>query len=182
MAASRSSTRRRRPPPRSPVERASILARTSHADRDIHRQHRRTRPRAAAKLYRDISPDLPAPRPTRRIRTPSISSASIIIRRTSRYSYNSSTGLLSVTDGSHTAGFTFDNFNATLDFASDGNGGTLITDPPLTESAAPSVSTSATSEGVSGSITFAAANSARAKPQASRRTARTISAAFRSTP
>ena len=45
-------------------------------------------------------------------------------------SYNSSTGYLSVTDGSHTANFTFDNFNATLDFASDGNGGTLITDPP----------------------------------------------------
>ncbi|MFZ0422007.1 MAG: hypothetical protein WAL80_03930 [Xanthobacteraceae bacterium] len=45
-------------------------------------------------------------------------------------SYNSTTGLLSVTDGSHTASFTFDNFNATLDFASDGNGGTLITDPP----------------------------------------------------
>ncbi len=78
-------------------------------------------------------------------------------------SYNSSTGLLSVTDGSHTAGFTFDNFNATLDFASDGNGGTLITDPPPTNSGAPSVSTSATSEGVSGSITFAAANSASAE-------------------
>jgi hypothetical protein len=45
-------------------------------------------------------------------------------------SYDSSTGQLSVTDGSHTAGFTFDDFNATLDFASDGNGGTLITDPP----------------------------------------------------
>jgi hypothetical protein len=45
-------------------------------------------------------------------------------------SHDSSTGLLSVTDGSHTASFTFDNFDATLDFASDGNGGTLITDPP----------------------------------------------------
>ena len=44
--------------------------------------------------------------------------------------YNSTSGLLSVTDGSHTASFTFDNFNATLDFASDGHGGTLITDPP----------------------------------------------------
>ena len=44
--------------------------------------------------------------------------------------YNASTGLLSVTDGSHAASFTFDNFKATLDFASDGKGGTLITDPP----------------------------------------------------
>jgi hypothetical protein len=44
--------------------------------------------------------------------------------------YNSQTGLLTVTDGTHTASITFDNFNATLDFASDGNGGTLITDPP----------------------------------------------------
>jgi hypothetical protein len=35
-----------------------------------------------------------------------------------------------VTDGSHSASLTFDDFNGTLDFASDGNGGTLITDPP----------------------------------------------------
>jgi hypothetical protein len=53
-------------------------------------------------------------------------------------SYNSTSGLLSVTDGSHTASFTFDNFNATLDFASDGNGGTLITDPPAPGSASES--------------------------------------------
>ncbi len=45
-------------------------------------------------------------------------------------SYNSSTGLLTVGDGTNTASITFDDFNATLDFASDGNGGTLITDPP----------------------------------------------------
>ncbi len=45
-------------------------------------------------------------------------------------SYNSSTGLLTVTDGTNTASITFDDFNATLDFASDANGGTLITDPP----------------------------------------------------
>jgi fibronectin-binding autotransporter adhesin len=50
-------------------------------------------------------------------------------------SYNSSTGLLTVTDGSDSAHLTFDNFNATLDFASDGNGGTLITDPPAGGSA-----------------------------------------------
>ena len=45
-------------------------------------------------------------------------------------SYNSTTGLLTVTDGTNTATITFDDFNATLDFASDGDGGTLITDPP----------------------------------------------------
>jgi VCBS repeat-containing protein len=45
-------------------------------------------------------------------------------------SYSASTGLLTASDGTHEASFTFDNFNATLDFASDGKGGTLITDPP----------------------------------------------------
>jgi hypothetical protein len=50
-------------------------------------------------------------------------------------SYNSLTGLLTVTDGTNTANIAFDDFNATLDFASDGNGGTLITDPPATDSA-----------------------------------------------
>ena len=35
-----------------------------------------------------------------------------------------------VTDGANNASFTFDNFNGTLKFASDGNGGTLIFDPP----------------------------------------------------
>ena len=48
--------------------------------------------------------------------------------------YNSVTGLLTVTDGTNSASITFDDFNATLDFASDGNGGTLITDPPSTGS------------------------------------------------
>ena len=48
--------------------------------------------------------------------------------------YNSSTGLLTVTDGTNTASITFDDFNATLDFASDGDGGTLITDPPASGS------------------------------------------------
>ena len=78
-------------------------------------------------------------------------------------SYSASTGLLTVTDGNHTASLTFVDFNATLDFSSDGNGGTLITDPPSTESAAPSVLTSAASDRVSGSITFAAGNSAGAE-------------------
>jgi hypothetical protein len=44
--------------------------------------------------------------------------------------YNASTGLLTVTDGTHAASITFDDFNGTLDFASDNNGGTLVTDPP----------------------------------------------------
>jgi probable HAF family extracellular repeat protein len=48
--------------------------------------------------------------------------------------YNSSTGLLTVSDGTNTASITFDDFNATLDFASDGDGGTLITDPPAPSS------------------------------------------------
>jgi hypothetical protein len=43
--------------------------------------------------------------------------------------------LLSVTDGAHNASFTFDNFSATLHFASDNHGGTLITDPPATAAA-----------------------------------------------
>ena len=47
-------------------------------------------------------------------------------------SYNATTGQLAVTDGSHGANLTFDNFDGTLDFASDGKGGTLITDPPAT--------------------------------------------------
>ncbi len=45
--------------------------------------------------------------------------------------YNASTGLLMVTDGTHSATFKFDNFNNVLNFASDHHGGTLITDPPV---------------------------------------------------
>jgi len=46
--------------------------------------------------------------------------------------YDASTGKFIVTDGTNNASFTFDNFspNATFSFASDGNGGTLILDPP----------------------------------------------------
>ena len=44
--------------------------------------------------------------------------------------YDAATGQLSVSDGTHQASFTLTNFNGTLDFASDNNGGTLITDPP----------------------------------------------------
>jgi hypothetical protein len=44
--------------------------------------------------------------------------------------YNSSAGVLALTDGVHGASFKFEGFNGALNFASDGHGGTLITDPP----------------------------------------------------
>ena len=43
---------------------------------------------------------------------------------------DSSSGLLSITDGAYHASFTFDNFHGTLSYASDGHGGTFIFDPP----------------------------------------------------
>jgi hypothetical protein len=49
-------------------------------------------------------------------------------------SYNASTDVLTVSDGTHTADLTFDNFTATFEFASDGNGGTDIFDPPASGS------------------------------------------------
>ena len=49
-------------------------------------------------------------------------------------SYNASTGVLAVSDGTHTADLTFGNFQATFEFASDGNGGTDIFDPPASGS------------------------------------------------
>jgi hypothetical protein len=57
--------------------------------------------------------------------------------------YNASTGLLTVTDGTHSATFNFDHFNAALNFASDHHGGTLITDPPVrtAEQQSPSTAT-----------------------------------------
>ena len=48
--------------------------------------------------------------------------------------FNTSTDALTVSDGGDTVSLTFDNFDATLSFASDGNGGTLITDPPASVS------------------------------------------------
>ena len=48
--------------------------------------------------------------------------------------------VLSLKDGTATVTLTFDDFNGTLSVASDGNGGTLITDPPATSQASPSVS------------------------------------------
>ena len=50
--------------------------------------------------------------------------------------YHAATGVLSVTDGTHSADITFDNFHGALDFASDGNGGTDITDAPATSAPA----------------------------------------------
>jgi hypothetical protein len=44
--------------------------------------------------------------------------------------YNASSWVLTVTDGNKSARLTFDNFNGIFDFASDGHGGTLITDLP----------------------------------------------------
>ena len=55
--------------------------------------------------------------------------------------YNASTGLLTVSDGTNAASLTFVNFDGTLNFASDGNGGTLITDPPKASSSYDSPST-----------------------------------------
>ena len=57
--------------------------------------------------------------------------------------FNAATGLLTVTDGTHSAAFNFDHFNAALNFASDHHGGTLITDPPVrtAEQQSPSAST-----------------------------------------
>ena len=54
--------------------------------------------------------------------------------------YNASTGILTVTDGSNSASLTFVNFDQTFSFASDGHGGTLITDPPATGSSSASAS------------------------------------------
>jgi hypothetical protein len=52
--------------------------------------------------------------------------------------YDPAKGLLTVTDGSHSASLVFDKFDGTLSLTSDGNGGTLITDPPTTHSSNPS--------------------------------------------
>ena len=49
-------------------------------------------------------------------------------------SYNASTGVLTVSDGTDNASLTFDNFTATFEFASDGHGGTDIYDPPAQSS------------------------------------------------
>ena len=50
--------------------------------------------------------------------------------------YHAATGVLSVTDGTDSASITFDNFQGALNFASDANGGTDITDAPATNAPA----------------------------------------------
>ncbi len=55
-------------------------------------------------------------------------------------SYNSTTDLLTVTDGTNTASLAFVDFTGTFKFASDGTGGTDIFDTPATQSSSPSVS------------------------------------------
>jgi hypothetical protein len=47
------------------------------------------------------------------------------------------TGVLTVTDGSETAHLTFAGFDGTFGFASDGKGGTIITDPAVTTHVSP---------------------------------------------
>src|SRR5205823_3309675 len=48
-------------------------------------------------------------------------------------SYDASTGLLTVSDGTNTCSLTFDGFTGTFGFAADASGtGLLITDPPPT--------------------------------------------------
>lgn len=46
-------------------------------------------------------------------------------------SHNASADVVAVTDGSNTANLTLDNFAGALSFGSDGNGGTLATDPSV---------------------------------------------------
>jgi large repetitive protein len=54
--------------------------------------------------------------------------------------YNSATGVLTVSDGTDSAPLMFVDFTGTFKFASDGDGGTDIYDPPGTSSSGPSVS------------------------------------------
>ncbi len=46
-------------------------------------------------------------------------------------------GVLTVSDGTNSAHLAFSNFNSAFSFASDGNGGTLVYDPPASQPAAP---------------------------------------------
>ena len=55
-------------------------------------------------------------------------------------SYNISTGVLTVSDGTDTGSLSFANFNGTFKFASDGHGGTDIFDPPAANNTSPPVS------------------------------------------
>jgi hypothetical protein len=77
--------------------------------------------------------------------------------------FNASTGLLMVTDGTHTASFNFDHFNGALNFASDHHGGTLITDPPVrpTEQQSLSAATGSSSDQLAFKGTVGGADSGR---------------------
>lgn len=65
-------------------------------------------------------------------------------------SYDATTGLLAVSDGTNSANLVFSNFNDTFHFATDGHGGTLIFDPPANHAAPPT--TAATMWGAIGGI------------------------------
>jgi len=71
------------------------------------------------------------------------------------FSESSSNGnlVLTATDGSNVATLTFDDFNGTLSFASDGDGGTLITDPPPTAGGAISFTAGGSNDTYSESVT-----------------------------
>ena len=63
--------------------------------------------------------------------------------------YDAATGMLTVTDGTHTAYLKFDDFNGTFKFGSDGGSGTDIYDPPVTGSKdAPSTTPATTTTSV----------------------------------
>jgi probable HAF family extracellular repeat protein/uncharacterized repeat protein (TIGR03803 family) len=75
----------------------------------------------------------------------------------SQFSYNCSTGLLTVTDGSNTVSFAFVNLGGSLGFASDESGtGTLITDPsptaPATAEGAISLASAGSADAYSESV------------------------------
>ena len=71
------------------------------------------------------------------------------------FSESSSNGnlVLTATDGSNVATLTFDDFNGTLSFASDGDKGTLITDPPQTAEGAISFTAGGSNDTYSESVT-----------------------------
>jgi hypothetical protein len=78
--------------------------------------------------------------------------------------YNAADDTLSVTDGTNTANLYFSTGSftqANFAFTTDGNGGTLVYDPP-TSVGEPSVLSSATADGASGSISFADSDTASA--------------------
>jgi hypothetical protein len=73
--------------------------------------------------------------------------------------YDPTTGLLTVTDGTNTATLTFVDFTGTFSFASDGVLGTNIFDPSTGSAADPSVLSTTTTDGADGSLTFADSHS-----------------------